>query len=308
MPERVNKARKPTAHVQLRFVVWATFLLVPAVFAAVLLWLTEHSDRLRPHLPFHAWGGPERYEPAPQYRAARGSYPYSVVSGGVISGEEVEASIARDPIVAEHYRGVTISRLRPVRLNADIQAYTSFRTVAGIHWTAHAIRILKGELLLTDGTNLVRARCGNRLVFAPPPFALPGETPAKQKPPEAPPEIVLEYGLPPILTLPPSLPEMKVPPGSGRPPHFWPPAVPPIIWCCSVTAVPPSAVPTAPPTGPAVPEPTGLVLLATGTSMLAWWSWRRRQTLSSTRVTGGGSANESLSLVTSDNTASENST
>jgi hypothetical protein len=39
------------------------------------------------------WGGIERYEPAPDYRAARAVFPYSVVPGGVRSETELEASM-----------------------------------------------------------------------------------------------------------------------------------------------------------------------------------------------------------------------
>src|ERR1019366_5901398 len=119
------------------------------------------------------WGGIERYQPAPDYRAARTVYPYSVVPGGVLSEAEVAASMAKDPVVARHYRDIQPERLHATRLNAAVNVYASYRSANSVHWTSHTIRVPKGELLLSDGANLVRARCGNRLSFTPPPREQP---------------------------------------------------------------------------------------------------------------------------------------
>ena len=206
------------------------------------------------------WGGIERYEPAPDYRAARTVYPYSVVPGGVLSEAELEASMAKDPVVAQHYRDILAERLHLTRLNTPMNVYASYRSANSVHWTTHTIRVPKGELILSDGTNLIRARCGNRLVFAPPP-----EPPKTGGPPAIePPELVFDYAPPPIFTPP----EMPAPPHPDSAPprvaHFWPPAMPPPTWCCGPGGFPGNGHQPRPLRPPAVTEPTTMLLLGTG--------------------------------------------
>ena len=263
---------------QLRFAAaWTAFFLALTVLAAALLWLAGLSRNSSTQLLPHAWGGLERYEPAPQYRAARGTYPYSVIPGGVTSAEEVESSIALDALVAEHYQGIRTSLLRTIRLNAGVEVYASFRTASGIHWTARPIAVAKGELVLTDGANLIRGRCGNRLAFAPPDVVPPGEKPANGEPPVAePPQIVMQYGMPPLLSfLSPA--EPKGPPSRTQPAHYWPPPVAPIVWCCPLGWAPATTVASSSANTPAVPEPASVVLLATSTFFFVFWFWRRKQ-------------------------------
>lgn len=231
-----------------------------------LLYCVSYWRQLPPK-PWHdPWQASARYEPAPDYRAARSIYPYSVVPGGVATTEEAEASIARDPAVAEHYRGIHISQLQPIRLNTTLVVYASFRNATGIHWTKHAIRVPKGELVLSDGVNLIRGRCGNRLTFLPPepPPTLPALPPANDEPPE----IALEYGAPPIIG-PPAMPALPLQPAT----RFWPPPRPPVIWCCSYIVAaggPLYARPTA-----GVLEPTPLVLLGIGVALSLLWGAHR---------------------------------
>src|SRR5450631_3627267 len=141
-------------------------------FLGVLAYELVHFARTVAELPpvvwRQPWGGIERYEPAPDYRAARTVYPYSVVPGGILSEAELEASMASDEVVARHYRGILAARLHLTRLNAPVNVYASYRSANSVSWTSHTIRVPKGELILSDGTNLIRARCGNRLVFTPP--------------------------------------------------------------------------------------------------------------------------------------------
>jgi hypothetical protein len=239
-----------------------------AVAVALSLWIGQLAGQL----PADCWRRPARglegYLPAPEYRGARSVFPYSVVPGGVISEEEVEASVASDPVVAQHYAGIITARLQLTRLPATIYAYASFRTANGVHWTTRKIRVPKGELLLSDGVNLIRARCGNRLNFAPPEGALPPAPP----PPIEPPEVVLEHGLPPILRASP-VPLLQ-PFDRPRPEPttpYWPPVATPVVWCC-VLGVPagPGLPPTSPSTG--VPEPRFLVLVGSGMLVVKWFA------------------------------------
>jgi len=207
-----------------------------------------------------AMGGIERYEPTPDYRAARSVYPYSVVPGGVLSEAELETAMAKDPVVAQHYRDILAARLHLTRLNTSVNVYASYRSANSVYWTSHTIRVPKGELVLSDGTNLIRARCGNRLVFTPP----PGSPRTREPPTIEPPELVFDYALPPIFA-PPEMPE---PPHVDSPPpqvaHFWPPAVPAPTWCCGPGGFPGNGHQPRPPGPSAISEPTTMLLLGSG--------------------------------------------
>lgn len=107
---------------------------------------------------------PELLPPPPlRFRATRPVLPYSIIPGGIYDLEELAATMKVDPVVREHYADVQIDRLVPYRLSETLCAYVSYRIGDKIHWTSRKICIPKGELMLTDGTNLIRARCGNRI-------------------------------------------------------------------------------------------------------------------------------------------------
>lgn len=94
-------------------------------------------------------------------------YRYSVIPGGVYGAVEVEAALSSDPVVARHYAGIDRTRVRASRLRQDTSAYVSFRIGDHIYWTRESTALREGETVLTDGVNLVRARCGNRISFTP---------------------------------------------------------------------------------------------------------------------------------------------
>jgi hypothetical protein len=197
-------------------------------FLGVSAYQLMHFASAEVQLPSVAWrkpsGGIERYEPAPEYRAARAVYPYSVVPGGVQSETEVAASMAKDTVVARHYRDIHPERLHATRLNAPADVYASYRSANSVHWTSHTIRVPKGELIFSDGANLIRARCGNRLTFTPPPPEQPAATPPHGSIPESPdvspvepPEVVFERGMPPVLAHPgPPAPPLRERPRNLR--------------------------------------------------------------------------------------------
>lgn len=247
---------------------------------AGLVWLLNVWRLLPPKGLQALWRAQVSYEPAPDFRSARSIYPYSVVPGGVASAEEVQASVERDEAVAEHYRGIHVSRLEPIRASTNLLVYASFRNNNGIHWTGHPMRIPKGELLLSDGVNLIRGRCGNRLSFLPPselsptqPIPILPKVPAEPEPPE----IVLDHGMPPIFGTPP----IPASPLAPQPPTtYWPPPSPPVLWCCAVAAFPAwggssGYASTSP---PGVLEPATLLLLGTGLCVgVLWWAGSRRR-------------------------------
>lgn len=90
-------------------------------------------------------------------------YPYSVVPGGVADPPAAVAAAAGDPVVGLHYAGFNLQRAAMVDNSAPLFAHVSYRRADHIFWTRNKIRIPRGERLLTDGTNLIRARCGNRI-------------------------------------------------------------------------------------------------------------------------------------------------
>lgn len=104
--------------------------------------------------------------PAPDFRAGRAVFPYSVIPGGVRDQEELWQSILHDPVVAEHYRDIRPAAMFPMRLAIDTDGYVSYRIGNQLFWTRQLVRIKKGELVLTDRHSMIRGRCGNQIVPA----------------------------------------------------------------------------------------------------------------------------------------------
>ena len=94
---------------------------------------------------------------------ARPVYRHSVVPGGIYSvGEAVDAT-GRDAVAAAHYNDVDLPALTVEELPAARRAYVSYRVRDRIYWTRHTVELQAGETILTDGRNMIRARCGNRV-------------------------------------------------------------------------------------------------------------------------------------------------
>jgi hypothetical protein len=131
-------------------------------------------------------------------RSDRPNYRYSVIPQGVYSVEEFKAALATDAIVKAHYSGFDRTKLRMVQMPSAKLMYTSYRKDGLIYWTNHRVRVAADEMLVTDGTNLARARCGNRLSEQPQVPVAGVETPASDFDKwEAPPEgtgIILSEG------------------------------------------------------------------------------------------------------------------
>jgi hypothetical protein len=206
--------------------------------------------------------------------------PYSVIPGGVQSGDELRVALQNDPLGARHYAMFNVSFAHVVRLARDRRAYVSYRLGDRIYWTSHQVTLHAGEALLTDGVPLARTRCGNRISDSP-------ETPTH---PSDPAESLLYAPIAPIL------PEMVIEPLGGDPsfrdgplalalltasriapplspspsptPGFIPPYAP--INCCAnpkgstgTSSAPPSA-PSAPIIPPPQSAPVSTPELATG--------------------------------------------
>ena len=214
-------------------------------------------------------------------------FPYSIVPGGVRDAHELQSAVAGDSVVARHYSDFRIIQAHTLRLNRPLEMYVSYRKNNQVYWTKNRMLIPAGETLISDGENLARVRCANRLspiaakpvavseptteelsepTFVPPLLAqlLPGEgseffpsgpdggIPAGPLAAKGPGGISNSPGSP---VLPPIL-------GPGVPPASVPPVVP-------HNPVPPPPNNPAPPPPVSTPEPSSFWLLMTGVVLAA---------------------------------------
>ena len=94
-------------------------------------------------------------------------YPYSVVSGGVSSTEGVEQAMRGDLVVRDHYSDIHERQLTKTFVKDGKKYYMSYRVGDKVYWTARKSKLKDGETMLSDGHNLIRGRCGNRLSETP---------------------------------------------------------------------------------------------------------------------------------------------
>jgi len=94
-------------------------------------------------------------------------YPYSVIPGGVRSGNELKQIAQQDPVVAAHYSGFNYDRAHLIQVNHPSLVYLSYRKGGKIHWTSKQATLHPGEMLLTDGKITARTRCGNQVSVLP---------------------------------------------------------------------------------------------------------------------------------------------
>jgi hypothetical protein len=137
--------------------VWLTALLQSAILVTVVVvatpWLIA-ADLSLP-TPRHA------VDITLRGQQVRPIFNGSVVPGGVYSLEELRRAIDRDPVVARHYADVNLDEMRVETLAAGRAVYVSYRRGDRVHWTRERVWLKPGETVLTDGTTMIRARCGN---------------------------------------------------------------------------------------------------------------------------------------------------
>jgi hypothetical protein len=191
---------------------------------------------------------------------SRQLYPYSVIPGGVQNPQELKYDVAHDPVVASHYADFNIAKAHVEHLNQDELAYVSYRIGDHVFWTNKKLRLAKGETVITDGTNVARTRCGNRVSMLPLlPVSPEQPAPRDIEAPPAP-DIVA------ILLPPPVIPEIPpVPPGPVTPPAA-PPSTPPGGFIIPPPVLPPFGGPVPTPGTPpiSVPEPGADEMLFVG--------------------------------------------
>jgi hypothetical protein len=127
--------------------------------ATFLVWPGRREARVQP--------SQASVEPATFAPASRLVYPFSVIPGGVRSAAELRAALRADPVAARHYAGFDLRHVEVVRLEEAHAAYVSYRRHNRVLWTSKKVMLAKGEQLLSDGMNLARTRCGNRISFTP---------------------------------------------------------------------------------------------------------------------------------------------
>jgi hypothetical protein len=113
---------------------------------------------------------PPVLESKPQSQPAKEQrfiYPYSVIRGGVLSREELVHSTSNDPVVAKHYARFAMDQARIVKAEKTQLMHVSYRIRDKVYWTAKQLKIAEGEPLITDGRDLARTRCGNRVSIVP---------------------------------------------------------------------------------------------------------------------------------------------
>ena len=98
---------------------------------------------------------------------SRAVYPYSVIAGGAESSQELRDAVAVDPVVAAHYADFDVVKAHRVTLDAPKLVYVSYRIGNKVFWTKNKVALRKGEAVLSDGRNMARTRCGNRISVLP---------------------------------------------------------------------------------------------------------------------------------------------
>jgi hypothetical protein len=121
-------------------------------------------------LPFSAKVAVNAPKVSPDFKVdhyQRVVYPYSVIPGGVRSREELADKIGSDRIVADHYADFKVGQSWMTKAEKAEFVYVSYRLENKVYWTQKPVKIPKGEMLITDGRDTARARCGNKVAVSP---------------------------------------------------------------------------------------------------------------------------------------------
>ncbi len=220
-------------------------------------------------------------EPASQPRSL---YPYSVIPGGVANGAELRAAIASDSVVRAHYAGFRLANATVVRLGKPQLMYVSYRIGNQVFWSKRPTLLAAGERVISDGHEMARTRCGNRVSAFPAapiaPAGAPGdvapeamELPAADGPMDAaamPIDVPVVQAPTTAVLIPPSVPPMGT---VYLPPGFWFPPGGGTTYSSGPGTVSPGTPgtpgtpgsPGSPGTPPiSAPEPNSVVLLLIG--------------------------------------------
>ena len=154
--------------IQRRVVISAILLLVPAMAVASFVMSSASSTTpeqalARSSQPEEA-GAPDATSDAKVATSSErptADCRYSIVPGGVHSSDEVRAAIARDAVVAAHYRVLKVESLREEPAAEGRRVFVSYRIGDEVYWSRERVALDHGEMVLSDGRHEIRARCGN---------------------------------------------------------------------------------------------------------------------------------------------------
>jgi hypothetical protein len=189
-------------------------------------------------------------------------YPYSVVTGGVHSVQELRSAIRRDPVVARHYSNFKLDRAKVVEAKADRNFHVSYRMDDEIFWTKKRLKVAKGERLITDGANFTRTRCANVLSEVP-----QGKTSLNEPAPEVLDSPTLIPSNSPSFIPPVSIPGSGPWSGPGPSPDPGPGPGP---------SPDPGPGPSPSPHHNPVPAPEPTTLLLLGSGLAGLWGFRKK--------------------------------
>ena len=130
------------------------------------LWAAQRPERVREPLPRQAPAPAIALAPAPRATLVtppRPVFRHSVIPGGVHGAAELASRLARDPVARVHYANFDVAGASLVRVEKPRLVHVSYRIGDKIYWTKNKVRLAAGEELLSDGTQQVRTRCGNRI-------------------------------------------------------------------------------------------------------------------------------------------------
>jgi PEP-CTERM motif len=250
----------------------ASYFSLPALHSSQLL---PDSFRVRTNLHKDlALAATRSLKPAKFLARVPGVYPYSVVPGGVKNAAELREAAARDYAIRRHYAQFNFENARMLRLTEAREVYLSYRIRNTVFWTHKKVRLLPGELLLTDGKITARARCGNQI----------SDVAKPEVSNEEPDEDVLDQpvaALEPALSSPvrPMLAPPDLPAGEPVAPHLFagafvfpyvPIGAPVSSSVCGTNdhIVNGRCVPKH--KKPVVPEPSTMLLAASGMALVMW--------------------------------------
>src|ERR1700679_1088373 len=191
----------------------------------------------------------------------RSFYPYSVIPGGAKTALELRNAVANDEVVRVHYADFKVANTRVERLEKPQAFYVSYRIGNTVYWTKSPLTLPAGEHVLTDGSNMARTRCGNRLSVAPvAPVSNVEPSPEAMEGPAG--EVLLaSIATPAELPVAPPLATMVAPVPSAAPPAsgFFPPPFSPFFPVVPGGAPLPTGTPGGPGTSgpPILPPPSG---------------------------------------------------
>jgi hypothetical protein len=209
----------------------------------------------------------DSFEPASARLPKRAVFPYSIVPGGVRDAQELQSAASADPVVARHYSDFRMTQARALRLDHPLSMYVSYRHNNQVFWTKNRMVIPAGEALISDGENLARVRCGNRLSpVAAKPVAATEPSQEELTEPSFVPALMADLlpgesigQIPSAPSVPSGSSVSDAPPSPPLFPPFVGPGVPPIIPGASPT-------PQSPPVS--TPEPDSFALVLSGTAFV----------------------------------------